>query len=80
VQSRQAIADLTVFTLDLRKKTIPAGTTLEDFRLGPGHEGLLPQNPNVASFHHGGEVYFNLAYEIVNKTRILNTGKHLHAA
>jgi hypothetical protein len=64
--------------LILKKKTIPAGATLDDFRVGPGHEGLLPQNPNVASFHNGGELYFNLANEIVNKTRTAR--KHLHAA
>jgi DNA-binding response OmpR family regulator len=80
VQSREAITDLTVFTLDLRKKTIPAGTTLEDFRVGPGHEGLLPENPNVASFRHDGEVLFNLAHEIVNKTRLVVADMRLHAA
>jgi hypothetical protein len=37
VQSCRTTADLTVCTLDLRKKTIPAGATLEDFRVGPGH-------------------------------------------
>jgi CheY-like chemotaxis protein len=80
VQSRQATAKLTAFTLDLNKKIIPAGATLEGFRIGPGHEGLLPQNPNVASFHYGGEVLFNMAHEIVKKTRIAAESKHLHAA
>jgi DNA-binding response OmpR family regulator len=80
VEFRQATADLTVFTLDLKKKIIPAGTTLEDFRIGPGHEGLLSGNSNVASFHHGGEVLFNLAPEIVTRTRIVAARNHLHAA
>jgi DNA-binding NtrC family response regulator len=80
LQSRQATAELTAFTLGLKKKIIPAGVVLEDFRLGPGHEGLQPQNPNVASFHHGGEVLFNLAHEIVNKTRIVTADRQFHAA
>jgi CheY-like chemotaxis protein len=79
-QFRQATADLTVFTLDLKKKIIPAGAILEDFRVGSGHEGLMPQNPNVASFHYGREVLFNLAHEIVNQTRIVSPRKHLHVA
>lgn len=76
MQCRQVTADLTVFTLDLKKKIIPAGATLEDFRVGPGHEGLLPQNPSVASFHHGGE----LAHEVMNRTRILSARKQFQAA
>jgi DNA-binding NtrC family response regulator len=80
MQLRQATADLTVFTADLKKKIIPAGSTLEDFRVGPGREGLFPQNLHLVSFRHGGEMLFNLAHEIVNKTRCVSAGKHLHAA
>jgi CheY-like chemotaxis protein len=80
VQFRQATRDLTVFTLDLKKTTIPAGAMLEDFRIGPGHEGLQPQNPNVASFHHGGEVLFNLAHEIINRTRLVSGTRSRYAA
>lgn len=80
VEVRQAIADLTVFTLDLKKTVIPAGTIMADFRIGPGHEGLLPQNPNVASFHYRGEVFFNLAHEIVGKSVVVSARRHRHAA
>jgi len=73
MEIRRAIEDLTVFTLDLGKKTIPSNAKLEDFRIGPGHEGLLPRNPKVASFHYEGQVYFNLAHEIVDKTAIVRT-------
>ena len=76
---RQAVADLTVFTLDLKKAVIPAATLIDHFRVGPGHEGLLPQNPNVASFHCRGEVFFNLAHEIVGKTVVVRA-RHRHAA
>jgi hypothetical protein len=41
METRQA--DLIVFTLHLGKKIVPAGVTLEDFRIGAGHEGLLPR-------------------------------------
>lgn len=68
MEIRRTIEDLTVFTLELGKRTIPTDATLEDFRIGPGHEGLLPQNPKVASFHYEGRIYFNLAHEIVGKT------------
>ena len=80
VEVRQAIADLTVFTLDLKKAVIPAATLIDHFRVGPGHEGLLPQNPNVASFHCRGEVFFNLAHEIVGKTIVVSARRHRQAA
>lgn len=71
VETRQAQAELTAYTLKLDKVTIPAKAVLHDFRLGPGHEGLAPHNPDVASFHYDGQVYFNIAQEIVGKTAIL---------
>jgi hypothetical protein len=73
MEIRRAIEDLTVFTLDLGKTIVPANAKLEDFRIGPGHEGLLPRNPKVASFHYEGQVYFNLTHEIVGKTAIVRT-------
>ena len=74
MQIRQAIAELSVFTSDLKKKTIPARAILHDFRVGPGHEGLAPHNPDVASFHYQGEIYFNVTHEIVARTVIVNAG------
>jgi hypothetical protein len=69
VQTRQAQADLTAYTRKLNKLTIPAKAVLHDFRLGPGHEG----HPDVASFHYGGDVYFNIAQEIVGKAVVVMT-------
>jgi hypothetical protein len=40
--------------------------------VGSGHEGLAEHNPNVASFHYEGEVYFNVVNEIVGRTEVLN--------
>jgi DNA-binding NtrC family response regulator len=80
VEVRQATADLTVFTVDLEKTIVPSGAILEDFRMGPGHEGLLPSNPGVASFHCDGRLYFNLAREIVGKTRAIIGRQRLNAA
>jgi hypothetical protein len=74
MQTRQAQAELLVFTHGLSKVTIPAKAVLHDFRIGPGHEGLAPHNPDVASFHHDGQVYFNIAQEIVAKTVIVQAG------
>ena len=54
--------------MELKKRTIPANAILHDFRLGPGHEGLAQHNPDVVSFHYDGEVYFNVAHEIVSRT------------
>jgi hypothetical protein len=71
MQTRQAQADLTAFTLRLGKITIPAKAVLHDFRMGPGHEGLAPHNRDVASFHYDDQVYFNIAEEIVGKTAIV---------
>ena len=75
MQTRQAQSELTAFTLKLDKVTIPPRAVLQDFRMGPGHEGLAPHNPNVASFRYDGHVYFNIAKEIVEKTVIvMSTG------
>jgi hypothetical protein len=67
-QTRQARADLMAYTMELKKRTIPANAILHDFRLGPGHEGLAQHNPDVVSFHYDGEVYFNVAHEILGRT------------
>ena len=72
MQTRQARADLTAFTMDLKKRTIPANAILHDFRVGPGHEGLASHNPDVVSFHYEGEVYCNIAHEIVGRTVVVN--------
>jgi len=74
MQTRQSQAELTEFTLKLGKVTIPAKAILHDFRQGPGHEGLAPHNPDVVSFHFDGEVYFNIAQEIVGRTVIVSAG------
>jgi hypothetical protein len=71
MQTRQAQTDLTAYTTKLNKVTIPAKAVLHDFRQGPGHEGLAPHNPDVASFHYDDQVYFNIAQEIVGKTVIV---------
>ena len=68
MQTRQARADLMAYTMELKKRTIPANAILHDFRLGPGHEGLAQHNPDVVSFHYDGEVYFNVAHEILGRT------------
>ncbi len=74
MQTRQSTSALTVYTLELTMRTIPANAILHDFRLGPGHEGLAPHKPDVASFHYDGHVYFNVAHEIIGKTLIVSTG------
>jgi hypothetical protein len=75
MQTRQSQEELTVYTLNLNKVKIPAKAVLHDFRLGPGHEGLAPHNPDVVSFHYDGQVYFNISEEIVAKTVIvMSTG------
>lgn len=71
MQTRQAQTNLAAFTLKLGKVMIPARAVLHDFRLGPGHEGLSPHNPDVVSFRYDGQVYFNIAEEIVEKTAIV---------
>jgi hypothetical protein len=80
MQTRQAQAALTAYTKKLEKVTIPAKAVLHDFRLGPGHEGLAPHNPNVVSFHYDDQVYFNIAQEVVEKTVIVNTGSAVSTA
>ena len=72
MQIRQATAEIPVYTSKLKKRTIPANAILHDFRVGPGHEGLAPNNPDVTSFHYGGEIYFNITNEIVGKTVIVS--------
>ncbi len=74
MQIRQATTDFPAFTSKLKKRMIPAKAILHDFRIGPGHEGLSPHNPDVASFHYEGEIYFNVAYEVVGSTVIVNAG------
>ena len=72
MQTRQARAELTVYTLELQKRIIPANAILHDFRVGPGHDGLARHNPDVASFHYEGEVHFNVAHEIIGRTVVVN--------
>jgi hypothetical protein len=73
MQTRQARSDLTVYTMELERRTIPANAILHDFRVGQGHEGLAPYVTDVASFHYEGEVYFNMAHEIVGGTVVVKT-------
>jgi hypothetical protein len=51
---------------------IPPSAILRDFRVGPGHEGLLPHDAGVASFHYEGRVHFNLAHEILGYTKAID--------
>jgi hypothetical protein len=47
MQTRHTRAELTAYTLHLRKRTIPANAVLHDFRVGPGHEGLASIHGNA---------------------------------
>jgi hypothetical protein len=57
--------------MSLDKHVIRKGTILDDFRAGPGHEGLRPHDANVASFHYHGQIYFNLFEEVSRNTEVL---------
>ena len=74
MQIRQATADFPAYTSKLKKRTIPAKAILHDFRTGPGHQGLSPHNPDVASFHYEGEIYFNVTHEVLDRTVIVSVG------
>jgi hypothetical protein len=71
MQTRQARADLTAYTMELKKRIIPANAIHHYFRVGPGHEGLAQHNPDVVSFHYDGEVCFNVVHEIVGNTVVV---------
>lgn len=73
-ERRIVTRDFPAFTLFLDKHTIQKGAVLEDFRIGPGHEGLRPHDNNVASFHYQGQIYFNLSDEVSRNTKILQAG------
>jgi hypothetical protein len=70
-RSLKVIRDLTAYTWDLQERRIPALAILRDFRVGYGHEGPLPRNPEVASFHYDGQIHFNLAYEILDHAQVI---------
>lgn len=72
IERRIVMRDFPAFTLCLDKRMIRQGAVLEDFRAGPGHEGLRPHDRSVASFHYDGRVYFNLIEEVGRNTKILN--------
>ena len=72
MQTRQARTDLTAYTLELQKRTIPAKAILHDFRVGLGHEGPAANNPDVVSFRYHDQLYFNVLNEIIGKTVIVN--------
>jgi hypothetical protein len=72
MQTRQTTSELTAYTSNLQKRTIPANVVLHDFRLAPGHEGPAQNSPDVASFHYDGQLYFNMAHEFIGKTVIVN--------
>jgi hypothetical protein len=71
VERRVVTRGFSAFTLDLEKRLFREGAVLDDFRIGPGHEGLRPLDDNVASFHYDGQVYFNIMAEVVRHTRVL---------
>ncbi len=74
MQTSQSTFALTAYTMGLQKRTIPANAVLHDFRMRPRHEGLRQHNPDVASLHFEGEVYFNVGHEIVGTTVIVSAG------
>jgi hypothetical protein len=59
--TRQAKIELTAYTMELQKRTIPTHAILHDFKTGPGHEGLATHNPDVASFRFDGELYTSMS-------------------
>jgi hypothetical protein len=71
IERRVVTRGFPAFTLDLERRFIKEGAVLDDFRVGPGHEGLRPFDHNVASFHYEGQVYFNIMAEIARNTRVL---------
>ena len=71
VERRVVTHAFSAFTLDLQKRLFREGAVLDDFRIGPGHEGLRTLDHNVASFHYEGQVYFNISIEVVRHTRVL---------
>jgi hypothetical protein len=73
MQIRQARADLTAHTLYLEKRTIPANAILQDFRMGPGHEGLAPRRSDVVPFPYEGQIYFNIVQELAGKTVLVQS-------
>lgn len=60
--------------MELQKREIPVNAVLHDFRMGPGHEGLGQHNPDVASFHYDGRVYFKVTQEIIGRTVNVSAG------
>jgi hypothetical protein len=73
IERRIVTQDFPAFTLFLDKHTIQKGAILEDFRAGPGHEGLRPHDASVASFHCHGRIYFNLFEEVCRNTEVLKS-------
>jgi hypothetical protein len=71
VERRVVTHAFSAFTLDLEKRLFWEGAVLDDFRIGPGHEGLRTLDHNVAWFHYEGQVYFNILVEVVRHTRVL---------
>jgi len=54
MQTRKAKPAVAAYTMELQKQIIPQNAVLRDFRVRTGHEGLAPNNFDVASFDYEG--------------------------
>jgi len=52
-----------------RPAILPKGAVLLDYRIGPGDEGHPRANPNLASFHVEGILYYSSISEVQEKTK-----------
>ena len=73
IQTRVVTVEITAYTKDLQRRKIPVNSVLHCFRSGPGHEGLAPHKPDVASFYYDGVLHFNILSDVLGRTAIVST-------
>ena len=70
VEIREAAELFAALDILGRPAKMPKGALLVDFRIGPGHEGHPPPNPNVASFRFEGVAYYANVSDVERKTKV----------
>lgn len=68
---REATQSFPALALSGDPRSIPVGARLTDVRLGPEDRGIPNRDPKLAAFHFDGQVYFGSAYELFQKSKVI---------
>ena len=70
-EAREVSESFPALDLSGDRRSIPVGARLTAIRLGPEQPGNPNRDPNLAAFHFDGQVYFGSAFELFQKSRVI---------